>query len=340
MATARQLRHAATVRGGNEQMDDLRRRSLLALGFPPAAARAQPGWPTRPIRIIAAYPPGGGVDVPTRLLAPGLQTRLGQPIVVENRAGAAGAIGAAAVAGAAPDGYTLLTDASGPAVNPLLRTGLGFDYDRDLAPIGLIAIFPMLLVVPPASPWRDVAGLVAAAKADPGAVTYASSGVGNGTHLAGALLARRAGVTLTHVPYRGSSLVTQDLIANNVACSFQTMAQSAPLVREGRLRALAITTPERIAGFKDIPTVAEQGFPGFEIAEFVAMWTPAATPAEVVARLGAAMREAVADTAVTERLRQIGMQPVGGDPAGLARFVARQRATLGELIRAEGIRLE
>lgn len=316
------------------------RRGLLALSLAPGVGLAQPAWPTRTIRIIASYPPGGGVDVPTRLVAPGLQARLGQPVVVENRGGAAGAIGAAAVASAAPDGYTLLTDASGPAVNPLLLRNLSFDYDRDLAPVGLIAIFPMLLVVPPSSPWRDLAGLVAAAKADPGGVTYASSGVGNGTHLAGALLARRAGVTLTHVPYRGSSLVTQDLLAGNVACSFQTMPQSAPLVREGRLRALAITTPERAPGFDSVPTVAEQGFPGFEIAEFVALWAPAATPPEVIATLGAALREAVAEPAVTDRLRQIGMQPVGGDPAGLAAFVARQRATLGELIRAEGIRLE
>lgn len=321
-------------------MPPTRRTILAAAAMLPAAARAQPAFPSRPIRIIASYPPGGGVDVPTRLMAAPMQALLGQPVVVENRGGAAGVIGAAAVAGAAPDGYTLLTDASGPAVNPLLLTNLSFDYDRDLAPIGLIAIFPMLLVVLPDSRHRDLAGLVAAARAEPGRVNYASSGVGNGTHLAGALFARRAGVTLTHVPYRGSSLVMQDVLAGHVECTFSTMPQAAPLVREGRLRALAITTPERVPGFEAIPTVAEQGFPGFEAAEWVAMWAPAATPPAAIERLSAALRAAVADPAVSERLRQIGMVPVGGDPAGLAAFAARQRVTLGELIRAEGIRLE
>lgn len=315
-----------------------RRALLAAAGVAPIAAAAQPAWPTRPIRIIASYPPGGGVDVPTRLVAAPMQSRLGQPVVVENRGGAAGAIGAAVVAGAAADGYTLLTDASGPAVNPLLMRNLSFDYDRDLAPVGLIAIFPMLLVVRPGSRFTDLAGLVAAARAD--GVTYASSGVGNGTHLAGALFARRAGVALTHVPYRGSSLVMQDLLAGHVDCTFSTMPQAAPLVRDGRLRALAITTPERAPGFETVPTIAEQGYGGFDMAEFVAMWAPAATPAPVIAVLGAALREAVAEPAVHERLRQIGMQPVGGDPAGLAAFVGRQRTSLGELIRAEGIRLE
>lgn len=315
------------------------RRALLAASLA-TPALAQPAWPTRPIRIIASYPPGGGVDIPTRLIAAPMQVRLGQPVVVENRGGASGSIGAGVVAGAAPDGYTFLTDASGPAVNPLLMPSLPFDYDRDLAPVGLIAIYAMLLVVPPQGPYRDLAGLIAAAKAKPGTISYASSGVGNGTHLAAALFARRAGVQMTHVPYRGSSLITQDLLSGNVDCSFQTLPQSGPLVREGRLRALAATTAERLPAFPDIPTVAEQGLPGYDISEWLGLWAPAATPEPIVAQVGAAMRAAVAEPAVNERLRQIGMLPVGGDAAGLGAHKLRQRAALSELVRTEGIRLE
>lgn len=317
------------------------RRTLLALA--PALATpalAQAPWPARPVRILVAWTPGGGVDVPVRLLLPKMQEVLGQPIVVENRGGASGSIGAAFVAQQPADGYTVLADAAAHVSNASLMRGLPFDYATAFAPVTQVSVLPHLLVVRPDSPIRSLADLIAAARARPGEVTYASSGIAAGPHLASALLLRQAGVTATHVPYRGSAAAMTDLLAGTVGFTFSTIPQASPLVREGRLRALAVSTRERLAAFPDVPTVAEQGFPGFELNEWVALWVPAGTPAPIVTRLHAAAAAALGEPAVRQRYAEIGILPVGSSPVELAAYAAGQRTRLTELIRAENIRLE
>ncbi|MBP0444816.1 twin-arginine translocation pathway signal protein [Roseomonas sp. SSH11] len=319
------------------------RRHLLtaatSIPFLPALARAQSNWPTRPIRVVASYAPGGGVDVPTRLLAEPMGNILGQPLVVENRAGATGSIGAAAVAAAAPDGYTILSDASGQALNPALMTNLPFDYATAFAPIGRVCILPQVLVVLPGGP-QSLAVLMEAARKRPG-MTYASSGIASGPHLAGAVLSRRAGLGLTHVAYRGSAPAMQDVLAGAVDMAFSTTPQAVPLIREGRLRALAVTTRERLPFLPDVPTIAEQGFEGFDVNDWVAMWAPAGTPAPILERLNAALNQALSDPARRDRLLNgLGVLPTGGSREDLARFVAEQRMAMREVVRAENIRIE
>ncbi|MBP0495661.1 Bug family tripartite tricarboxylate transporter substrate binding protein [Pararoseomonas indoligenes] len=323
-------------------MPALTRRRLLAaaaaLPALPSLAQAQ-AWPSRPIRVIASYAPGGGVDVPTRLVAEPMGAILGQPLAVENRAGATGSIGAAAVAAAAPDGYTILSDASGQALNPALLTNLPFDYETGFAPIGQLCTLPQVLVVLTSGP-AGLAALLAAARKKPG-MTYASSGIASGPHLAGAVLSRRADIGLTHVAYRGSAPAMQDVLAGAVDMAFSTTPQAVPLIREGRLRALAVTTAQRLPFLPDVPTVAEQGFPGFDVNDWVAMWAPAGTPAPVLDRLNAALNQALSDPARRDRLLNgIGVLPAGGSREDLARFVTAQRLAMREVVRAENIRVE
>ena len=319
----------------------LTRRAALATLAAPAIAQAQGApWPTRPVRILVAWTPGGGVDVPIRLLVPKMQEVLGQPVVVENRGGASGSIGAAVVAQQPADGYTLLADAAAHVSNGSLMRGLSFDYATAFAPVTQVSVLPHLLVVKPDFPARTLAELIALAKQRPGELTYASSGIAAGPHLASAMLARQAGIEVVHVPYRGSAAAMADVLAGQVSFNFSTIPQASPLVQEGRLRALAVSTRERLAALPDVPTVAEQGFPGFELNEWVALWVPAATPPAIIARLHEAAAAALAEPAVRRRYAEIGILPVRSTPAQLAAFAAEQRARLTELIRVENIRLE
>jgi tripartite-type tricarboxylate transporter receptor subunit TctC len=321
-------------------MPILTRRAALAALAVPAAARAQSAeWPTRPVRIVVAWTPGGGVDVPIRLLLPKMQEVLGQPIVVENRGGASGSIGAGFVATQPADGYTILADAAAHVSNNSLMR-LPFDYASAFVPITQVSVLPHILVVKPDFPARTLAELIALAKSQPGRLTYSSSGIAAGPHLASALLARQAGIEVVHVPYRGSAAAMADVLAGNVSFTFSTIPAASPLVLEGRLRALAVSTSTRLAAFPDVPTVAEQGFPGFALNEWVALWAPAGTPPAIVARLNQAATAALAEPAVQRRYAEIGILPAGGTAAQLADFAAQQRARLTELIRAENIRLE
>ncbi len=319
----------------------LTRRASLALLAAPGLAQAQAAWPAHPIRIVIAWPAGGSTDGLLRALQAPLQAALGQTVVLENRAGASGSIGAAAVAQAAPDGYTLLSDASTQAVNPALLRGLAFDYASAFAPISLVALAPLLLVVRADSPARDVAGLLALLRAQPGGGTYSSSGIGAAAHLASAMLLRQAGVTATHVPYRGSPQQTQAVLAGEVVFTCGTVPAMAGLVADGRLRAIATTAGARLPGFPNVPTVAEQGFPGFAITEWLAMLAPAGTPAPILDQVAAAVAAALRDPAVQQRLPALGMLPAAEvGPAALSRFLGEQRVAMAALIKAENIRLE
>jgi tripartite-type tricarboxylate transporter receptor subunit TctC len=288
-----------------------RRAALAAAAFAaPSLARAQGAWPSRPIRMVVAWPPGGGADVPARLVAGPMQRILGQPVVVENRGGASGSIGAGVVAQAAPDGYTVLADTSPIISNSLLMHNLGYDSATAFAPVTQVVLSPLMLVVRPDYPARNLAELIERARETPGGMIYASSGTAAG------------------------------ILGGDAVFTFSTLPQATPLVRDGRLRALAVATAERLEALPEVPTVAEQGFPGFSLSEFLAFWVPAGTPPEAISRLQTASTEALREPEVRQRLAQIGMIPVGSSTADFAAFVAEQRKSLAELIAAENIRLE
>jgi tripartite-type tricarboxylate transporter receptor subunit TctC len=318
------------------------RRELLMTGL--TAALATPalaqGWsPARSVRLIAPYAPGGGVDTSARLLSVPMTAALGQSVVVDNRGGAGGSIGAAEVARSAPDGLTVMIDALAHTVNPALMRGLPFDYATAFTPISQVLIWPQILIVHPSLPVRNLEEFMTYAKARPGQLTYGSSGNATAAHLASALLTRRAGLDITHVPYRGGSPALQDLVAGSLTFVFGTVASSLQLAQEGRVRALAVSSTTRLAALPDIPTVAEQGFPGFELNEWNGLYGPAGLPGPVVARWFEAVKMALADTAVRARLDTLGAIPVGSEPEPFAAYVRRQREAMATLVRETGMEL-
>ena len=312
----------------------MKRRALIAtvLATP---ALAQAGWtPTRPIRLIAPYPPGGGVDTTSRLLGGPMGALLGQPVVVENRGGAGGSIGAAELARSAPDGHTIMVDAMAHTVNPHLIRGLSFDYATAFAPVSQVVVLPQILAVNPQRvPAKSVQEFLAWARPRAGTLSYGSSGNATAAHLAAALFLNRAGLEITHVPYRGGTPALQDLLGGNIAFVFGTVSSTLQLVRDGRLAALGVTTAQRIAPLPDVPTIAEQGFEDFELNEWNGLYAPAGTPAPAVQRLYEAARHALADAAVQARLAALGALPLGTEPAVFARYVADQRALMGRIVR-------
>jgi tripartite-type tricarboxylate transporter receptor subunit TctC len=312
------------------------RRALGAglLAATAASGRAAAQWaPSRPMRLIAPYPPGGGVDTTSRLLAAPMGSFLGQAIVVENRAGAGGSIGAAELARSAPDGHTIMIDAMAHTVNPALLRGLPFDYATAFTPVSQVVVLPQLLVVHPSVPARTLPEFVAWAKARPGQLSYGSSGNATAAHLAAALLVSRAGLDIQHVPYRGGTPALQDVLGGAIAFVFGTVSSSLQLAREGRLRALAVSTASRLATLPEVPTVAEQGFPGYELNEWNGLYAPAGLPPAATERLHAAAIHALADATVRQRLDALGAVPVGSAPADFARYVAEQRALMAQLVR-------
>lgn len=305
----------------------------------PLAAAAQAPWaPTRPIRLIIAFPPGGSTDVLGRLIAPLLSAALGQPVVPENRTGAAGAVGSGFVAAAPPDGHTILLDSGGHAVNPFLMRGLGFDYVTGFAPITLLATLPLVLVVKGDAGMASLPELLARARAEP--ATYGSVGVGSRTHLAGALLLRRAGIPGTHVPYRGGADQITAQLRGETLFGFSSVALTAALLREGRLRALGVSSPTPALALPEVAPVAAQGFSGFSMMDWLALHAPAGTPAPVVARLAEAAAAAMAEPTIQPRLAELGLQPEARGPVAFANFLAEERALMSGLIAAENIRLD
>jgi tripartite-type tricarboxylate transporter receptor subunit TctC len=321
-----------------------RRLALAGLALPsvalPSLARAEARWPARPLRVVVAWPPGGSTDVAARLVTAPMQQSLGQPVVIENRGGATGAVGSGAVAQATPDGYTWLIDASGQAVNQFLMTGLGFDYATAFAPVTQLTLLPALLLVRTEAPQRSLADLVAHLRANPGRESYASSGIGTGSHLAAALLMKRAGLAATHVPYRGGAQQIQSVLTGETLFTFSTIPTPAPLIQDGRLRVLALSTARRTEAFPEAVPVAEQGFPGFAIGDWHGLLAPAGTPAPIVAAMAEAADAALRDATVRQRLTMLGAEPVGQGPEAFAGFIAAERQRLGAFIREEGIRAE
>jgi tripartite-type tricarboxylate transporter receptor subunit TctC len=291
------------------------------------------------VRFVVPYPPGGPTDIMGRVVAQRLTQDLPQPVVVENRTGASGSIGSEQVARAAPDGTTFLVNASAHVILPhMLR--VPYDALADFVPVTNIASVPLILVVTPALPVRSVAELIAHAKANPGRLSFASSSNGGAPHLAGELFKLMAGVEMMHVPYRGSGQALPDLMAGNVQVMFDSMPSSAGAVREGRLRALAVTTEGRQSAFPDLPTIAEAGLPGYEISTWYGIWAPARTPADIVARLQAAVAAGLRAPEAQERMAALGAVPVADSPEHFAGFVRREFERWGKLVRDANIRAD
>jgi tripartite-type tricarboxylate transporter receptor subunit TctC len=305
----------------------------------PFLAYSQP-YPSKAIRLLVTYPAGGGADTMARLVAPRLAEALGQPVVVENRGGASGTIAADLVAKAAPDGYTLMLDAANHAVNPSLLPKLPYDPDKAFAPVTLLALFPNVLVVHPAFPVSSVKELIAKAKAEPGKIAFASSGNGSAQHLAAELFRQRAGLEMVHVPYKGGGPALIDVMAGQVPLYFGNMASALPHVKNGRLKALAITAAKRSPAAPELPTVAESGMPGYQVYEWNAIFAPAGTPAAIVNRLQAEIAKAVKIPEVRERMLALGGEIVASSPADLGAWVREQSASWSRVIKAANIKPE
>jgi tripartite-type tricarboxylate transporter receptor subunit TctC len=305
-----------------------------------APAPAQPWAPARPIRIIVPFAAGGAADSATRAIAPGLSQRLGQPVIVENRTGAGGSLGGGEVARAAPDGQTLLMDASSHLVNPALMRGLPFDYASAFTPISLVTSFPQVLAVKAEFPARSLAEFIAAARTRPRTLSVGTQGNATAGHLGLVQFSRAAGIELVHVPYRGGADAARDLASGVLDAVFITMLSAGPIVDSGRARFLAVSAAQRVPLRPEVPTFAEAGLPGIELSEWCALFAPAGTPAAAIAAIHTALAATLAEPEVRQRLSTLAAVPVGSDPESFGRFVREGRAQMAALVRDADIRLE
>lgn len=313
--------------------------TLVAAAMPLAASAA--AWPDKPIRMVVPYAPGGGADNTARIVAQHLGTVLGQQVIIDNKPGAGGVIGADAVAKAPADGYTVLYDASAFSVNPSLRK-LPFDAARDFIPVSLVVTAPQILVVPAAAPYKSFAEFMDFARKNPGQLSFASAGGGTGSHLAAEALNEQGRINLMHVPYRGGAPALTDVMGGQVASYFGNVASTLGYVKAGKLRALAVSSATRVPGLPDTPTLAEQGLPGYHVVEWNGIFLPKGTPPEVVARLTAAVRATLQDTKVKDKLLAMGLEPAaaGTTPQEFAAFVSTEITRVGALVKARNIKVD
>lgn len=325
-----------------------RRRALLVgagLAVASAGLRAAPtpdgAWPTKALTLVVPFPAGGGADNLARLVMPRVSRVLGQNIVIDNRAGAGGNIGAEYVAHAAPDGYTLLYGTNGThSINASLYRSMRFDPQRDFVPISRMTEIATMLIVHPQLPVTTTAELIRYAKANPGKLNFASAGNGTTSHLAGEMFRTQANIDIVHVPYRGGALAMTDLIAGHVQMMIEVMPNAWPQVRDGRVRGLAVASPSRFPGAPGVPTIDESGLPGFEASAWDGLFAPAGTPAPIVARMNAAVRQTLEDGEVAAALFIRGARPVPGTPESFAQFIAASSERWGVAVRASGAKID
>jgi tripartite-type tricarboxylate transporter receptor subunit TctC len=322
---------------------ELNRRQFLQLGASVAAlpAASRLAWaqdyPSRPVRWIVPFSPGGGTDVVARLVSQSLSERLGQPFIVENRPGAGANIGTEVVVRAAPDGYTLLLAATVNTINATLYDKLDFDFMRDIAPVAAIIRIPNVMVVHPSVPATSIPEFIAYARAHPGKINFASAGTGTSQHVAGELFKIMAGIDMVHIPYRGTGPALTDLLAGRVQVLFLGAVSSMKYVESGKLRALALTSAARSAALPNLPTMAEF-LPGFEASLFYGMGAPRNTPAEIIERLNKEINAGLADPAMKARLAELDGMVLGGTPADFARLIADETDKWRKVIKAANIR--
>jgi len=319
----------------------IHRRALLAAPLAAAVPAAAQDYPNRPVRVLVGFTPGGAIDIMVRAFSPRLSEVLGQSVVVENRPGAGATIATEAAARAAPDGYTLVLGTVGTlVVNPVIFRDLPYDPSVDLTPVALVADVANVLVIPTMRPWRNVQELIAAAKTKPSGLTWGHSGVGTSGHLTGHLLDRMAGIETVNVGYRGGAPLATDLVAGRVDYAFSTVASVLPLIREGKLRAIAVPTPRRQAWLAEVPTVAESAIPDFASINWGGLVAPRGTPPEAIARLDAAMRETLRDPATVETFARNGLVPMTGGPDEFRTLLENDRRRWEPVIRASGARVD
>lgn len=304
----------------------------------PIASSAQPHYPSKPVRLIVGQAPGGATDVIARLVSPKLGEQLGQQVIVENRTGAAGSIGAAFIAKSAPDGYNLLVASSSYAINPSLYTDMPFDPARDLLPVTLIAEAPFLLVVHPSMPVHSVKELVALAKQKPGTLNFASGGNGSSGHLAGELFKFLAGVNIVHIPYKGAGPALVDVMAGQVHFTFGSVLSSMGHVKSGRLRGLGVTGAKRSSGAPELPTIAEAGVKGYQTTSWYGLLAPANTSSQIVNLLSVSMNKAVQSPEVKNKILNDGAEPDGGTPKQFQELMNAEMRRAAEIVKRAGIK--
>ena len=330
------------------------RRTILSLSLPlalaavlgaaassPAFAQAAQPFPSRPVTLVVPFPPGGGTDTGGRVIAEQLSRRWGQPVLVDNRGGAAGQIGADFVAKSKADGYTLLLGNIGTqAINPSLYARLPYDADKAFAPVSLVAELPLAMMVNPAVPARTASEFVTLAKSKPGQLSYSSSGAGGAPHLAAEMFKDQTGTFLLHVPYRGGGPAIADLLAGHVNLSFMTVLEASGHIKAGKLRALAVTGDKRVPAFPDVPTLAESALPGFNAISWIGLLAPAGTPPELVDRIAADVRAVLEDEAVKARFVALGGVPRATSPQAFAKMISDDRRRYAQIIASRKITVE
>jgi len=314
--------------------------ALCALASPTVIAQSADSFPGRPIRMIIPFAPGGGTDITGRTVAVKLQEAWGQPVVAENQAGANGTIGISQGARAPADGHTLTLISSSSLINVHILKSVPYDLLRDFAPLSQLTAQPYALVVHPSVPAKNVKELLAYAKANPGKLNYGSSGIGGTSHLSGALLASLAGIELTHVPYKGGNPAMQDVIAGNIQMLFSTLLQSQSFLREGRLRALAVSTAKRTPAAPDLPTLAEAGVPGYEVAPWYGLILPAKTPVPIITKLNREIAKAMKMPDVVKKMSSDGSQPVGGTPEEFGALLKTESVKWAKIVKDNNIKAD
>ena len=310
--------------------------ALLASG---SQASAQPAWPAKPIRLVVGFAPGGNVDITARALGPALTEALGQPVLIENRAGAGGSVGAETVAKSAGDGYTLLMGSSSLAVNVSLYTNLNFDAVKDLVPVAPVSVVPIVLTVHPSVPAKNAAEYIALAKQRKGTITYASAGTGTSNHLAGELTRSVAGINLIHVPYKGSGAALGDLIGGQVDSMFDQLTSSLPFIRSGKIRILAVTSAKRSSILPEVPTLAEQGL-NVDASTWVGVFAPSSTPRDIVNRLNASIQKITRSSAFRERLAALGADALEGSPEQFGQLYREEVVKWAKIVKLSGAKAE
>ena len=310
---------------------------LAACALTPPVICAAQDWPTKPLRFIVPFAAGGSTDQVARILGERLSATLGQQIIIDNRGGGNGVLGTALAAKSSPDGYNYLVVFDSHATNPSLQKNLPYNTVKDFTPITLIASSPIALVVHAAAPYQNLADLIAAAKAKPGELILGSGGIGSRGHLAVASLERRAGFKVTQVPYRGTSLITTDLLGRQITMQMGTVFFVAPFVKAQRLRALAVTVANRVEQLPDVPTVAEQGYPGYDVNSWWGMLAPAGVPKPVLQQINAKLREVYASPVMRERLAQVGLTERASNAEQFTRFIAAEMDFWGKVVRENNI---
>lgn len=306
--------------------------------FSPVSAQTLDNYPTRPVTIVVPFPPGGGTDVGARLVAQKLSLKWGQPVIVENRGGAAGRLGADLVAKAKPDGYTLLVGNVGTqSVNPALYKKMPYDADKAFAPIGMIAELPLVMLVTPSLPWKNVKDVVEAAKKEPGKITVASSGAGGAPHLAGEIFQQASGTKMLHIAYKGGGPAALDLMAGHVNIYFGTVLESVGHVKSGKLKGLGVTSASRSPALPELPTIAESGYAGFDTGSWIGLLAPAGTPAAIVNKVSADLREVLALPDTKNTLITQGATPWPMTPEQFAARISSDRQRYGKIIKENNL---